>query len=56
VKKLVSEGERSVAGYSPDSNDVRTEAEERPLLETVARERLLKTASWKRLSGCFGDL
>jgi hypothetical protein len=32
----------SVAGYSPDSNDVSTEAEESPLLEAVARERLLE--------------
>jgi hypothetical protein len=33
----------SVAVYSPDSNDVSTEAEESPLLEAVARERLVKT-------------
>jgi hypothetical protein len=32
------------------------EAEESPLLEAVARERLVKTAGWKRLSGCCGDL
>jgi hypothetical protein len=31
-------------------------AEESPLLEAVARERLLKTAGWIRLSGCCGDL
>jgi hypothetical protein len=28
------------------------EAEESPLLEAVARERLMKTAGWERLSGC----
>jgi hypothetical protein len=32
----------SVAEYSPDSNDVRTEAGEPPLVE-VSRERLMKT-------------
>jgi Ser-tRNA(Ala) deacylase AlaX len=32
------------------------EAEEPPLLEAVARERLVKTVGWKRLSGCCGDL
>jgi hypothetical protein len=47
----------SVAGYSPDSNDVSAGAEESPLLEAVARERLLKTQqARKRLSGCCGDL
>jgi hypothetical protein len=30
-------------GYSPDSNEVRAEAEESPLLEAVNRERLVKT-------------
>jgi hypothetical protein len=29
---------------------------EKLLLEVVAKERLLKTAGWKRLSGCCGDL
>jgi hypothetical protein len=29
-------------GYSQDSNDVSTEAEESPLSEAVARERLVK--------------
>jgi hypothetical protein len=29
-------------GYSPDSKYVSTEAEESPLLEAVARERLVK--------------
>jgi hypothetical protein len=33
----------SVAGYSPDGNDVITEDVESPLLESVARERLLKS-------------
>jgi hypothetical protein len=31
----------SVVGYSPDNNDVSTEAEESPLLEAVVRERLM---------------
>jgi hypothetical protein len=34
--------ESSVERYSPDSNDVSTEAEESALLKAVARERLLK--------------
>jgi hypothetical protein len=43
--------------YSPDSKDVNREAEEFPLLEVVARERLVKTQQvGKRLSGCCGDL
>jgi hypothetical protein len=29
--------------YSPDSNDVSTEAEQSPLLEAVASKRLVKT-------------
>jgi hypothetical protein len=33
----------SVAGYSPDSNDVITVAEESSLLEAVASKRLEKT-------------
>jgi hypothetical protein len=49
--------ESSVKGYSPDSNDVSTEAEESPILETVAMERLLKTQqTGKRLRGCCGYL
>jgi hypothetical protein len=32
------------------------EAEVSPLLEAVSRERLVKTATWKRLSGCCYDL
>jgi hypothetical protein len=35
---------------------VSTEAEESPLLEAVARERLVKIAGCKRFSGCCGDL
>jgi hypothetical protein len=43
-------------GYSPDSNDVSTVAEESPLLEAVAREMLVKTQQdGKRLSGCCDD-
>jgi hypothetical protein len=30
-----------VAGYSPDSNDVSTEADESPLLRSVTRKRLV---------------
>jgi hypothetical protein len=32
-----------VAGYSPDSNEVNTKAEESQLLEAITRERLVKT-------------
>jgi hypothetical protein len=32
------------------------EAEESTMLEAAARERLVKTAGWKRLCGCCGDL
>jgi hypothetical protein len=47
----------SVVGYSPDSNNVRTKAEEFSLQEAVARERLTKTQQGqKRLSGCCGDM
>jgi hypothetical protein len=38
-----SSTDSSVMGYSPKSNDVRTEADESPLLEAVAREQLWKT-------------
>jgi hypothetical protein len=39
-------------GYSPDSNDVSTEAEESPLLGDVVRERLVRTqGAGKGLSG-----
>jgi hypothetical protein len=31
------------------------EAEESPLLEAIATEWLVKTACWRRLSGCCGD-
>jgi hypothetical protein len=33
----------SVVGYSPDNNDVNTEAEESPLLRAVAKQQLVKT-------------
>jgi hypothetical protein len=33
----------SVLGYSLDSNDVSTEAEESPLLRAVTKQRLVKT-------------
>jgi hypothetical protein len=33
----------SVVGYSPESNDVSTEAEESPLLRSITKQRLLKT-------------
>jgi hypothetical protein len=33
----------TVAGYSPNKNDVRHEAEESLLVEDVAKERLMKT-------------
>jgi hypothetical protein len=46
----------SVAGYSPDSNDVARETEESPLLEAVAGERLLTQQAGKRLSGCCDEL
>jgi hypothetical protein len=39
----------SVVGYSPDSNDVSTEAKESPLLGTVTRKRLVK-ADWEDLA------
>jgi hypothetical protein len=32
------------------------EAEESPLIEAIARERLVKIAGWKRLSWCYCDL
>jgi hypothetical protein len=35
--------ESSVVEYSPDSNNVSTEAEESPLLRAVAKQRLVKT-------------
>jgi hypothetical protein len=44
-------------GYSPDINDVSTEGEESPLLEAVARQRMVKTQqAGKRFNGCCGDL
>jgi hypothetical protein len=35
----------SVVGYSPDSKDVSTEAEESSLLRDVARKRLVETVT-----------
>jgi hypothetical protein len=32
----------SVVGYSPDSNDVSTKAEESPLLRAVTKQRLVR--------------
>jgi hypothetical protein len=32
----------SVVGYSPDTNGMRTEVEESPLLKAVAKQRLVK--------------
>jgi hypothetical protein len=44
----------SLVGYSPGSNAVSTEAEESPLLEVVARERLVKTQqAGKGLAGLW---
>jgi hypothetical protein len=40
--------DRSVVGYSPDSSDVSTEAEEFPLLEAVAGNGCEDTAGWKK--------
>jgi hypothetical protein len=39
----------SVVGYSLDSNEVSTEAEESPLLRAVTNQRLVKAAGWRRL-------
>jgi hypothetical protein len=36
-----------VVGYSPDSNDISTEAEESPLFRAVTKQRLGKT-----IKGC----
>jgi hypothetical protein len=44
-------------GYLLDSNDVITEAEKSPQLETIARKWLMKSQQvGNRLSGCCGDL
>jgi hypothetical protein len=42
-----------VLGYSPDSIEVSTEAEESPLLEAVTRERLVKTQQTEKTSVCL---
>jgi hypothetical protein len=39
----------------PFREDLNAEAEESLLLQAITRERLVKTAGWKRLSGCCGD-
>jgi hypothetical protein len=44
-----------VVGYSPESNDVRTEAEESPLLRAVAKQRLVTTLQAGEDLAC-GDL
>jgi hypothetical protein len=36
--------------------ELEREDEEFPLLEAAARERLVKTAGWKRISGCCSEL
>jgi hypothetical protein len=38
----VSQSNSAVVGYSPDNNDVSTEAEESPLLRSVTGKRLVK--------------
>jgi hypothetical protein len=49
VPRYFKEEEFGVVGYSPDSNDVSTEAEESPLLEAVTRKRLLKTQQSEKI-------
>jgi hypothetical protein len=44
----------STGGYEDRTSA--QEAEESPLLEPVARERLMTQQAGKRLSGCCGDL
>jgi hypothetical protein len=47
----------SVVEYLLDSNEMSTEAEESSLLETIAREWLVKTQqAGKMPSSCCGDL
>jgi hypothetical protein len=47
----------SVVGYSSESNDVSTKAEESPLLRAVTEQRLEETVKgWRRLSMCCSDL
>jgi hypothetical protein len=43
----------SVMGYSPDINDVSTEAEEYPLLRSITKKRLAK-ADWEDLACALG--
>jgi hypothetical protein len=40
----------------PFREDLNAETEKFPLLEAAFRERLVKTAGWKRLNGCCSDL
>jgi hypothetical protein len=42
-RQRYSSVDSSVVGYSPESNDVSTEAEEFPLLRTVTKQRLVKS-------------
>jgi hypothetical protein len=42
-------------GYLPDSNKMRMEAKESPLLESVTREQLVKTQQTEK-STFFSDL
>jgi hypothetical protein len=42
AQELVNWSRSSFVGYSPDSNDVSTEAEESPWLRSFTRERLVK--------------
>jgi hypothetical protein len=59
-RNVISKGQSSVENeFCTGGCEERTrarEAEGSPLLGAVARERLVKTAGWKRLSGCCGDL
>jgi hypothetical protein len=45
--KLQTDGKRRIRNH---------EAEDSLVLEAVAREGLMKTSGWKRLSGCCGNL
>jgi hypothetical protein len=52
----VRKDDAKVLGYSPDSNDVSTEAEESPLLIAVAKHRLVKTLPAGEDLACVGFL
>jgi hypothetical protein len=45
----------SVVGYSPDSNDVSTVAEESPVLRAVTKQRLMKTLQAGEELTCSGQ-